>query len=332
MTWVTWRQFRVQAVVTAAALAALTVYLLVLGFSIRAAYDADIAACTPATCSTAVEHFTNTYDAQVGLVGALLLAIPALVGIFWGAPLVARELEEKTDKLVWNQSVTRTRWLAVKLGLLGAVAVLASGLLSLLLTWSASRYDQVTGDRFAALNFAARNVVPVGYALFAFTLGAVTGLVVRRTLPAMAITLAVFALVQVAVPNGVRQHIMPPVTETVTVDAAVMERINGLGIRGSEGAFLTGYSAPGVWSLSEEMKLFKPDGSPYLEADAVPCMAAGSFAKAKACTASQNLHFSYVYQPGSRYWPFQWIELSAYLVLTLLLSALGFLWIRRRRT
>jgi hypothetical protein len=330
MSWLTWRQFRTQALVTAAAVGALAIYLLVLGLRSRHAYDTDIVGCSPDACAAAITRFTDTYGGQLGLVGALLLAIPALIGIFWGAPLIARELEERTDQLVWYQSVTRVRWLAVKLGLLGLTSVLVGGLLSLMLTWSASRYDQVAGDRFGAMTFAARNLVPIGYAAFAFVLGAVTGMIVRRTVPAMAITLAVFAALQIAVPHGIRQHLRSPVTSTVAVDAMVLENIDGLGIRRDEGGEIDGYAAPGVWSLSHRMRLYNADGTPYTAEDAKPCMGAGSFEESKACTSRQNLHFSYVYQPADRYWPFQWTELAAFLLLTMLLTGLGFLWIRRR--
>ena len=37
--------------------------------------------------------------------------------------------------MAWTQSVTRTRWLAVKLAVVGAGSVLAAGLLSLMVTW-----------------------------------------------------------------------------------------------------------------------------------------------------------------------------------------------------
>ena len=144
---------------------------------------------------------------------------PAVIGAFWGAPLVARELEAGTHRLVWNQSVTRTKWLAVKLVVLGLFTALVTGLFSLLLTWSASRYDQVIGERFAALSFDARNIVPIGYGLFAFVLGTVVGMVVRRMLPTMAITLAVFAGVQLLIPAVVRQNLMPPITKPSTLDA-----------------------------------------------------------------------------------------------------------------
>ena len=44
-----------------------------------------------------------------------MAVVPAVVGAFWGAPLVARELEAGTHRLAWNQAVTRTRWLTTKL-------------------------------------------------------------------------------------------------------------------------------------------------------------------------------------------------------------------------
>jgi ABC-type transport system involved in multi-copper enzyme maturation permease subunit len=43
------------------------------------------------------------------LLGPGLLPIPALLGMFWGAPLIARELESGTYRLAWTQSVTRRR-------------------------------------------------------------------------------------------------------------------------------------------------------------------------------------------------------------------------------
>ncbi|MEV0136124.1 hypothetical protein AB0H83_47770 [Dactylosporangium sp. NPDC050688] len=75
----------------------------------------------------------------------------------------------------------------------------------------------------------------------------------------------------------------------------------------------------------------KPDGSPYTGEDARPCIATiGDMAAGIACTAAQRLRFAHTYQPAGRYWTFQWIELSLYLALSLLLAGFGFLWLRRR--
>ena len=69
---------------------------------------------------------------------ALGLAVPALIGMFWGAPLVAREFETGTLRLVWTQGVTRVRWLAAKLGVAGMAAITAGELFSLMVDWWSS--------------------------------------------------------------------------------------------------------------------------------------------------------------------------------------------------
>jgi hypothetical protein len=43
-----------------------------------------------------------------------------------------------------------------------------------------------------------------------------------------------------------------------------------------------------------------------------------------------TFHQVLLYQPPNRFWTFQWIEMSIYVVLALLLSALSYWWVRRR--
>ena len=329
MTWLTWRQFRAQTLVTGGALALLAVYLIYLGGEIRTFYDTRIASCEAQACYLARMDFRADFDDAISLMVVLLIAVPALIGIFWGAPLVTQELEQRTDRLVWNQSVTRTRWLAVKLTVIGSFSALATGVFSLLLTWSTSRYDQVIGERFAALSFDSRNIVPIGYGLFAFVLGTVSGMIVRRTLPAMAITLSLFGTLQLLIPTAVRQNLMPPVTETVTVDASVLNSGVGIHLNENNTFDIQGYTGGGDWSLDFSSPLFRADGSPYTGEDNRPCLLPGDPEASNACMAAQNLHFEYNHQPGRRYWTFQWIELSMYTALAFLLAGFGFFWLRR---
>jgi len=51
-----------------------------------------------------------------------VLVVPALIGLFWGAPLIAPELAEGTWKLAWTQTITRTRWAAARLAVAGAAS------------------------------------------------------------------------------------------------------------------------------------------------------------------------------------------------------------------
>nr|BFE58515.1 hypothetical protein GCM10020063_030410 [Dactylosporangium thailandense] len=76
-------------------------------------------------------------------------------------------------------------------------------------------------------------------------------------------------------------------------------------------------------------QVFNADGTPFTAEQNRSCMT-GEMAKDFDCLGTKNLHFQYTYQPGSRYWPFQWLELAAYSVLAAALSAFGFWWIRRR--
>jgi hypothetical protein len=145
MMWLTWRQFRIQATVVAAMVAAFGLLLLVTGPNLAAAYhDSSFAACH-SNCGQAAGNFLTQvggYHLTYLLGDVLAIALPVVIGLFWGAPLIAREVDSGTFRLAWNQSVTREHWLAVKLGVLGLASMAAAGVLSLILGWWASPIDQ----------------------------------------------------------------------------------------------------------------------------------------------------------------------------------------------
>ena len=191
--------------------------LLVTGPNLVHVYDTAVAQCrasggSPGGCINPVA--TDDGKLQVLALG-LVLIVPVVIGMFWGAPLVARELETGTFRLAWTQSVSRLRWLLVKLGLVGLASAVVGALLSLMVSWWFSPIDKVTANRFSPASFGMHGFVPAGYALFAFALGATTGLLFRRTLPAMAVTLVGFIAARVVVAEWVRPHFMSPVTEAV---------------------------------------------------------------------------------------------------------------------
>ena len=127
MIWLTWRQFRAQSIVTAAFLAALAVALLVTGLRLA---PRCIDSASSATCRQPLRHdarqlsssevrgFSDTTERLLYSWRPSSSCRARLIGLFWGAPLVTRELEAGTFRLAWNQSVPRSRWIAVKLGLL----------------------------------------------------------------------------------------------------------------------------------------------------------------------------------------------------------------------
>jgi hypothetical protein len=279
-----------------------------------------------------------------------VLVVPALIGLFWGAPLIARELEAGTHRLVWNQSVTRTRWLAVKLGLVGLAAIAAAGLGSLAVDWWSNPLDKAAADEFPRMEpllFGTRGVVPIAYAAFAFALGVTVGMLVRRTLAAMAISLAVFVAVQVAMPQLVRPHLIPPTRSTVEITPSSLTMFSfgpdGLQVSatlpGNTGAWVlssrivdasgrTVTRIPSSSSLSPTsgpcaLPREPPASAPRREGpgdELAPCLA-----EVKRLGYRQQV----TYQPASRFWRLQWYETAIYTAFALGLA--GFCFWRLRR-
>ncbi|MGH3217794.1 MAG: ABC transporter permease subunit [Streptosporangiaceae bacterium] len=226
MIWLTWRQFRVQAVTAAAALAAFAILLAVTGPHLAHLYaGSGIGGCHGGSCGFLAGNFLQQLDGGnygvLYLLGVVIILLcPAVIGIFWGAPLIAREIETGTYHLAWTQSISRQRWLAVKLALTGPAAMAVTEGLSLMQAWWAAPIGRAVGrgaigdrlsmNEFSALVFATHGITPLGYAAFAFALGVTVGVLLRRAIPAMAVTLAIFAALQIAMPLWVRPHLFTP--------------------------------------------------------------------------------------------------------------------------
>jgi hypothetical protein len=337
MIWLTWRQFRAAATMMAAALAVLAAILALTGPGLAHDYTTGIAACTQrGGCADFVRQFFNHHQGPFLAVTAVVLVLPALIGLFWGAPLLTRELEAGTHRLVWNQSITRSRWLAVKLALTGLAAMTAAGLGSLAVTWWSSPLDKTANGfpKMGPLLFDTRGIVPIAYAAFAFALGVTVGMLVRRTLPAMAITLAVFVAVQFAMPLLVRPHLAPPTRSTVQITESNLEdfsfspdgRIRVSAKAADAGAWVL--SSHTVDSSGHAVDSIPP--SPSLSPSSGPCAPRQGLSRCLAEVTRLGYRQQVTYQPSSRFWPFQWYETGIYTALALGLAGLCFWRIRRR--
>jgi hypothetical protein len=331
MIWFTWRQLRSQTVIVAVALAAVGVLLLATAHIITDLY-APVAACH-SDCAGQASVFLDRFrssaagPAYLAAMGAVHL-LPPLLGIFCGAPLIARELETGTYRLAWNQSVTRTRWLAVKLGAGCAIAATSTGLLSWAATVWSQRVDAASHDRVLPLQFGARGIVPIGYALFAFLLGVTTGMLLRRVVPAIAATLAIYVGALAAMPLWVRTRLVPAQHETIALDA---QRIRGISGGGGDDSIhvLGAEAADGAWTVGN--RTITSDGSTFTgPADPMTCGPEGNMAKCQEWLGSLGLRQDLAYHPGSHFWPLQWAETGIFIGLAALLAAFCFWWIRHR--
>lgn len=314
MMRLTWRQLRLPAISTGTILALLAVFLLLTDRAMTSYMrTSGLTACLAAhgDCSVATELFRGNYGNLLDLIGWLNF-VPMLAGLFWGAPLIARELEQGTFRLAWTQSVTRRRWLAVKLGTLVVGAVAVAIALTALFTWWFQPFVQARvaqGGRIAPSVFDFQGTVLAAYTLYAFALGAAAGAVLRRTLPAMAVTLGGFLLVRLSV-RAARGHFLAPLVRLMP-------------FTGSRTA------APAdSWVLSTQ--LVDAQGK-VLDQGQLPLLCSPTVGRVPTqCLVEHHLQLRQLYQPGSRFWALQGIETGIFVAVSVALLGLAAWWTLRR--
>ncbi|MFD5467246.1 ABC transporter permease [Kitasatospora sp. NPDC127059] len=145
-------------------------------------------------------------------------AVPLLIGVFIGAPLLAQEHERGTIRLIRAQSVSPVRWLVARLTGPGLAVLAATGVLASLMTWvwwTDIVHGPVAFDPpFQFFTYPALGLAPIAWSLFALALGVLVGQLVRRTLPAMFLTGAL-----VAITHGLIHWARPSFHPTVDVVA-----------------------------------------------------------------------------------------------------------------
>jgi hypothetical protein len=349
-----WLQYRTQTLTTVAILAALAVAAAITGIQLSHLYNNLVAHCHTG-CDLATDQFLSHDNFMDQVLDILARAAPALVGIFWGAPLLARELETGTYRLAWTQSVSRTRWLLTKLVVVGLITVAVAGLLSLTISWWYSSFHGLSSNRYAV--FDRRDIAPIGYAVFAFALGALAGVVIRRTVPAMAATLGGYVLARVATSLWVRPHLLSPLHETLSLSNAGPASSAQLGIGSTNGStvhlFAKGAGPPNSWTLSSHIvtgnghvassaqlagfvhqycSSVSLGGGPPGGGVPGPQPGGPGLDAARACLqhAAQSFRLLVTYQPAGRYWTFQWLETGIFFALALACVAGCFWWITRR--
>ncbi len=189
MLWLTYRQHRMQLLITAGLLVVVGILLLVNGNAAAASSDP-------------MKLFGDLYRYL-----SWLQVVPVAIGVFWGAPLVAAEYERGTTKLAWTQSISRFRWLGVKLGFLAVLATLGGLAFGTMMqrwveVFPTDRGDTSFTSRFDnPVLFAMTGVAPAAWWLFGFVLGTAAGAFIRKTLPAIAVTIAVTVFLMIGVTN-----------------------------------------------------------------------------------------------------------------------------------
>jgi hypothetical protein len=254
--------------------------------------------------------------------------------MFWGAPLLARELESGTYRLAWTQSITRRRWLSVRVALVGVAALAVAGLASWLVSWWFAPLDAVNLNRFDPSVFTARGVVAIGYAGFAFALGLATGTLTRRTLSAMAATLLGFVAARFVFTLWVRPHLLA--SRHVLFPVMLGKDARFPGFPSGFGVFAGLPRLPNAWALSSVLvdragHALSTAQLHELVVRTCPTLVAGSSQNPGVAAAkgpggfvsgtflpclhalSHHLQLLVAYQPPSHYWPLQALESGIFL-------------------
>jgi ABC-2 family transporter protein len=307
MAWVTWRQHRAALAGVAVFLGAFAVYLWLTGLQIHHAYAAD---CHPPSSIACTINFTGRWGTTAIVVSIFLQAVPALIGAFAGAPVLAREMETGTFRYAWTQGFGRWRWTLAKLVLLAVTLAAAAGAFGMLYSW----YNQPFFAAGYAIPFSTRlfdlsEVAFAAWTLAAFTLGALAGMLIRRVVPAIAATLTVYAGLAFAAALWLREHYMTPLATSSP------------NLPGSAWIISQWYAKGGKFAFPDR-------GTQILNALSKLCPAPNV---SDAQCLSQHGYTQWTsYQPAGRFWPFQLIEGGWLLALSVLLIA-ATVWLVRRR-
>lgn len=254
------------------------------------------------TCGRDLAEQTEAYRFFLGLVEGCLAFLPLAVAAFAGAALVGREMENGTAALAWTQSVAPVRWLLAKLTL--PSLVLAGGTLSLtlLVRWVGQR--EFAPEWFGNNPYLATGPTGTAYVLLALLAGAVAGLLLRRTLPALALGVGVTG-VAMFLGAVYRDRLWAPVFRSGAASRDVPKHAHII-------------EAGGVMASGERFtydRCFETYQSSFRLSD---------------CLQQNDADAYVLFHPASHYWPLQLVETGVLLALTAALTATAF-WLLRRR-
>lgn len=332
MNWFVWRQSRRTFLIFVILLVIYAAFVVPTGIHFWHVYQHTLADCrqNPAnpTCtnlSTGSLFATVPDRLLTGLIPTTVLFLPIILGIFWGAPLLAKEYADGTNGLAWTQSVSRRKWLSAKLAWALAATVVLMTAFAILVTWWLKTSNALDMDRFSNGNmFGIEGIVPVAIGLFAVSYGIMFGAWFRKTMVAIGLTLATFVIAaHIVIPNLVRPNYMKP----ITVTAAFGPRQSNAGGEIPQGDWITSqiiYDGSGHTVRGDIFPAAPLQCQKVIQQAEVPGRGGGAFKAAPSpgsidpiteCLDKAGWHQVTTYQPASRYWDFQWIEAGIYLTL-----------------
>jgi len=309
MTWLTWRLQRAEILFLGAIALAITASLII--------SQSDVA--TRARLLTLQECIVPTRDSSSvcnfsgGVLYRLITTwiftfnfLPLIVALLLALPVVT-ELENGTYRLAWTQSVTRQRWLWTKLGLLVACGMGFAAILTISFGWWSSPINKIAG-KLGQDWYDFGGILPFGYMLFAIGLMLTIGVVIRRPIPAFALTTVLFVAARELFILWIRPNLKAPLTRAVNL-----------------GKPNDGWNTSIFWVDATGNHLS------FVQVRAICNPTHGDPNAIQAgCPAQHGLTMMERYHPASHYWPLQIMETGIFAAAGVALIAFAAWYILRR--
>jgi ABC-type transport system involved in multi-copper enzyme maturation permease subunit len=323
LTWVTWRQHRLALAGVVVVLGGVGLFMLFNGLAMRHAYTSlGLNTCgrlDGPICQSQLSIFQQDYSSWGDHLPHLLTFLPGLIGVFVGAPLVARELESGTFRFAWTQGRSRVQWLVTKLVLLGVALGVLTLAFSALFTWWYAPLDAISGRMTTYGAYEVSGLIFTGRTLFGFTLGALLGVVIRRTVPAMAATGAAWLAVVLSSLIYLRPLIRQPIT---AIGALAKGANSGSGSVPVNADVVSHWIQDAAGNHISDQQLF---GQATATNGGLPSP------QQYHAYLTQHHYSQWVsYRPNDWFWHFQILEASSYAILAVLLAVATVLLLRRR--
>ncbi|HUZ41965.1 MAG TPA: ABC transporter permease subunit [Acidimicrobiales bacterium] len=336
MMWVVWRQQR--SIVAAFFLAAVvfTVWMLITGLHEQSLWHQYLSApckggfgITKGDANFCGRLQSSVYGSGVqrnDVVTIIGTVFAPLFGLVLGVNAVAREIEQKTNRLAWTQSESRSWWLVSKyLTSIASMAIILVPLCFVLSWWVGASHD---GARISTKAFPVSGFVEIAYGIFSFVLAVVIGLLLRRAGWSLAVGIILFAALFLTFGAQLRPNLVTPNVMTLHSVQQVT--------KGSVSGFYSTGGAPATsWFLSQgyEPKLTKgvPSRAVMNSSTSEIYRCETRYHQEPYCAQRLGLRSIELYIPDSRFWTLQFLEAGFYLVLAAMLAVFSLFGIRRSR-
>jgi hypothetical protein len=275
-------------------------------------------------------RYALTGSLDFTLVGMLFIFAPFIAGLTFGAPLVARELEQGTAPLSWSLAGSRRRWLLIRMLAMAGLLVVLLGAVAIASDVYQGTLNPTVDVHASFETYSYRGVMEIFWGLAAFLGTVALGTIFGRTLPAVFVAVVICFFARAGWENVVNQVALQPMGQLLA-DPAKMSDPNFNYLYPPSDLMLSWpmYLDGKPWS--GDMNVWYQQNMP-LDANGQPTNVDTNGqllgTDGKPLSMPQSVPFGL---HGNQYWPVVALESAILFAGALLCGAVALFWVDRRR-